>query len=88
MQKRAEIHAVPSDSSPKTPRKAPAPRRFRLTSARNVRRELSVLYAELRNGEVDPETCRTGAFLLRCVLESLRLDEFETRLDDLEESTR
>ena len=85
MQRRAEIHAVPSDSSLKAAKKAPVPRRFRLTSARNVRRELSVLYAELRNGQVDPETCRTGAFLLRCVLESLRLDEFETRLDELEE---
>lgn len=65
---------------------APVPkiRRFRLTSARGIRRELAALYAEFRNGALDADTTRTSAFVLRCLLESLRLDEIERRLSDLE----
>jgi hypothetical protein len=59
-------------------------RRFRLTDARGVRRELAGLYSELRNNEVDTDTARAAAFVLRCLLESLRLDEVEKRLTALE----
>ena len=59
-------------------------RRFRLTDARGVRRELAGLYAELRNDEVDADTVRIGAFVLRCLLESIRMDEMESRLTALE----
>jgi hypothetical protein len=59
-------------------------RRFRLTDARGVRRELAGLYAELRNDEIDSDKARTAAFILRCLLESLRLDEIEQRLTALE----
>lgn len=59
-------------------------RRFRLTSARAVRKELSGLYHELRNAEIVESEARTGAFILRCLLESIRMDEMETRLTALE----
>lgn len=72
---------IPADKGPSGKKL----RRFRLTTARGVRRELAALYAELRNGRVDEETARAGGFLLRCVLESLRLDEIEQRLTALEQ---
>ena len=73
--------AVPGATLPKR-------RRFRLTDARGVRRELAALYAEFRNGEVDVETAKAGGFLLRCLLESIRTDEIERRLCQLEEMTK
>lgn len=63
---------------------APKRRRFRLTNARGVRRELAALYAELRNGETDLDTAKAGGFLLRCLLESIRTDEIEQRITELE----
>jgi hypothetical protein len=63
-------------------------KRVRLTDARGVRRELAALYAEFRNGAVDAEQAKTGGFLLRCLLESIRCDELETRLAKLEDQTR
>lgn len=62
----------------------PKDRRFRLTDARGVRRELSALYAEFRNGKIDGESARTAGFLLRTLLESIRVDEIERRLEALE----
>jgi hypothetical protein len=62
----------------------PKVRRFRLGDARGVRRELAALYAEFRNGVIDADTARTGAFVLRTVLESIRVDEIESRLNALE----
>jgi len=59
-------------------------RRFRLTDARGCRRELAALYAELRNGKVTDEHARAAAYVLRAVLESLRVDELEERLVALE----
>jgi hypothetical protein len=64
---------------------APAmPKRLRLSTARDVRRELHRLYGLLMAGELDNETARTGGFLLRTMLESIRTDELETRLAVLE----
>lgn len=62
----------------------PKRRRFRLTDARGVRRELAGLYAELRNGELDLNTAKAAAFILRCLLESIRTDEIESRLQAIE----
>lgn len=59
-------------------------RRFRLTDARGVRRELAALYAEMRNGDIDLDTAKAGGFLLRCLLESIRTDEIEQRISQLE----
>lgn len=66
----------------------PGRRRFRLTDARGVRRELAGLYAEFRNGLVDVETAKAAGFLLRCLLESIRTDEIEQRLTTLEKMTK
>jgi len=63
---------------------SPKRRRFRLTDARGVRRELAALYAELRNGEIDLHTAKASGFLLRCLLESIRTDDIEQRLTELE----
>jgi len=61
------------------------PRRFRLNDARGVRREIAALYTGLRNGTIDPNTVRTGSFVLRCLLEAIRTDEFEQQLLSLEQ---
>lgn len=59
-------------------------RRFRLTDARGVRRELAALYAELRNGEVDTTVAKVGATVLRAIMEAVELSDVETRLQALE----
>ena len=82
------IHAVPPDPPAKTNSMAPRARRFRLTSARAVRRELAGLYAELRNGQVTEDHARAAGFLLRSLLEALRIDEVEARISELEEEIR
>lgn len=69
---------------PFAPPPTPKVRRFRLTSARGIRRELSALYSEFRNGQIDADTARTGAFVLRTLLESVRVDELESRIAALE----
>lgn len=63
-------------------------RRFRLTDARGVRRELAAVYAQLRNGQIDVEKAKACGFLLRCLLESIRTDEIESRLSLLEKVER
>ena len=63
------------------------PKRLRLSTARDVRRELHRLYALMMDGKIDTDIARTGGFLLRCSLESLRIDEIEGRLTNLEKAT-
>jgi hypothetical protein len=88
MKNNTGLRAVAPDSAGKTARIPPRKRTFRLTNARAVRRELAVVYAELRNGELCVEDAKAAAHVLRCIAECLRLDEFESRLDELEESAR
>jgi hypothetical protein len=59
-------------------------RRFRLTDARGCRRELAALYAELRNGKVSGDEAKAACYVIRALLESLRVDELEERLAALE----
>ncbi|QFY90311.1 hypothetical protein D5125_12915 [Magnetovirga frankeli] len=61
-----------------------APKRYRLTTSRGVRRELAALYARLMNDETEESKVRTGAFVLRTLLEAIRTDELEQRIIDLE----
>lgn len=61
-------------------------RRFRLTNARGIRRELAALYGELRNGMIDIETAKAGGFILRTLLEAVRTDDIDRRLMELEEN--
>jgi len=72
---------------PANPGGVPKRRRFRLTDARGVRRELAALYADFRNGEIDPNQARAAGYLLHCLLESIRTDEIERRLSDLEKAS-
>lgn len=60
-------------------------RRPSLGTARGVRRELAALYLELRRGEIDEKHATSAAYLLKTILEAIRLDEIETRLARLEE---
>lgn len=60
-------------------------RRPSLGTARGVRKEIAALYLELRRGQVDEKHATSGAYLLRCILESIRLDEIEQRLTALEQ---
>ncbi len=85
MGNRNGLAIVPTEGATKNVIPAPPkPRQYRLTNARAIRRELAVLYAELRNGEIDSDMAKTGAYLLRTILEALRTDEIEIRIDELE----
>jgi hypothetical protein len=42
----------------------------------------------MRNGQTDIETAKAGAFLLRTILEALRTDDLEVRIDELEGTAR
>lgn len=66
---------------------APRPRKFFLTSARAVRRELAAVYARLDRGDIDEDNAKARVVVLRAITESLRLDEIEKRLTSLESST-
>jgi hypothetical protein len=79
------VQALDGVHIPATPAPLAKARRFRLGDARGVRRELAALYSEFRNGKIDSDVARTGAFVLRCVLESIRTDEIEQRLNILEQ---
>ncbi len=84
-----KLKIVAPESQGETAQPAPpARRKTRLNTAGNVRVELARLYHELRRGEVDSDTARAATFILRSLLESLRLDHFEQRLDELELEVR
>ena len=84
-----KLRIVETDSQGETAQPAPPGRRkTRLHTAGHVRVELARLYHELRRGEVDTDTARAATFILRSLLESLRLDHFEQRLDELELEVR
>jgi hypothetical protein len=63
-------------------------RRPALGTARGIRRELAACYLEFRRGDLDTEQAKTAGFLLRCLLESIRTDEIERRLCQLEDMTK
>lgn len=80
--------AIEGQLLPANPGGAPKRRRFRLTDARGVRRELAALYADFRNNVIDPNQARAAGYLLHCLLESIRTDEIEQRLTELERKTK
>jgi hypothetical protein len=59
-------------------------RRPSLGTARGVRRELAAVYLEFRRNQIDAETAKTAGFILRTLLESIRMDEIERRIEALE----
>ncbi len=82
------VKAIEGEFLPAVVGRMPKRRRFALTTVRGVRKELAGLYAELRNNEVDMEKAKAAAYILRCILEALRLDEIERRLIGLEHGER
>lgn len=60
------------------------PRRFRLSTARDARRELARVYTMILHGEIEPDTARAAVGALRAVVETIRVDEFDQRLRALE----
>ena len=63
----------------------PVVRIGRLNTPGANRRELVRLYADLRNGRVDPKVANAGAFVLAQVLKSIELEMTDKRLVALEE---
>jgi len=62
----------------------PTPRKFKLTSLKAVRREMSRIYARANNGELSyPDACR-ATFILSNISKVLELTEIEARLRKLE----
>ena len=59
-------------------------RRPSLGTARGIRRELAATYMELRRGDIDIETAKAAGFILRTLLECIRVDELERRIEALE----
>jgi hypothetical protein len=62
----------------------PLTRRPRLTTLRGVRRELSVLYTELRTGVVNAGVAGRAAFILNSITKVLEVELLERRIDALE----
>ena len=57
-----------------------------LGTARGIRRELASVYLELRRGEIDNDGAKTCAFVLRTILEAVRVDALEERIIELEKT--
>jgi hypothetical protein len=62
----------------------PRPRRLRLSSAIDCRRELAMIYREARYGGLDAARACRLAFLLNSIIATLQAVEFEDRLRSLE----
>lgn len=58
----------------------------RLTTARDVRRELARLYGEARAGAIDPATATKLAHVLELLRRAIELDDITKRLDALEQA--
>ncbi|MDD2743772.1 MAG: hypothetical protein PHV02_16015 [Rhodocyclaceae bacterium] len=59
-----------------------------LGTARGIRRELAQTYLEFRRGQIDAEQTKTATFVLRTLLEAVKLDEIERRLIELEQMSQ
>ena len=62
----------------------PRPRRIRLETVRDVRRELHVLYREARTGKLDPSVATRLAYLLQISARLFEVSELERRVALLE----
>jgi len=59
-------------------------RHIRLNSARDVHKLLSKMINERRRCEIDGQECRDIGYLLRILLDSIEVVEFEARIEKLE----
>lgn len=62
----------------------PPARRFLLRTAREVRAEVAKVYREYRTGKIDGATARDSGYLLKIIIDSIRADELEVRIEALE----
>ena len=62
----------------------PQARRFLLRTAREVRAEVAKVYREYRTGKIDGATARDSGYLLKIIIDSIRADELEQRVEALE----
>jgi hypothetical protein len=62
----------------------PAPRRIDLSSLRDVRLELAVLYRQIDAGKLDSQDGSRRAYILRQIHDVIVTAEIERRLDELE----
>ena len=72
------------DSAGELPHPPPPPRRVRLATARDVRREMVAVYADSRAGAIPPATGSRLCFMLDMVRRSIESMEIETRLAEVE----
>lgn len=68
---------------------APTPRvRSRLTTIREIRREMAKVYLEARNGELRTDSATRFVYMLTQLSNLIRDSELEQRVQQLEEASR
>lgn len=63
----------------------PQVRPSRLRTLRGVRREMARVYADARNGVLEPSVATRLTYILTCLQKVLEVENIELRLDALEE---
>ncbi|MDY4606213.1 hypothetical protein [Clostridium tertium] len=59
--------------------------RYRLNNPKEIRKVLAKVTNQLANNEIDPKRANTIAYLCNCILQSIRVDELEKQVQELEE---
>ncbi|MBC5624813.1 hypothetical protein H8S10_05010 [Clostridium sp. NSJ-49] len=59
--------------------------RYRLSSPKEIRKVLAKITNQLANNEIDPKKANTIAYLCNCILQSIRVDELEKQIQELED---
>lgn len=59
--------------------------RLRLSNPKDIRRTLAKITNQLANGEIDTKKASTMAYLCNCILQSIRVDELEKQVRELED---
>ncbi|MDY4253002.1 MULTISPECIES: hypothetical protein [unclassified Clostridium] len=59
--------------------------RYRLSNPKEVRRVLANVTNKVANNEMDPKQANAIAYLCNCILQSIRVDELEKQVQQLEE---
>jgi hypothetical protein len=62
----------------------PTPKRIKLTSVRGVRREMATVYADCRQGRVDPVIGSKLTYMLTSIAKVLEASDLEQRIAALE----
>lgn len=59
--------------------------RYRLNNPNEIRKVLAKVTNQLANNEIDHKRANTIAYLCNCILQSIRVDELEKQIQELEE---